>query len=147
MCGIIGYTGNKAALPILLGGLAALEYRGYDSAGIALQEEALCVYKKKGRVSMLAEALRDHATTACCGIGHTRWATHGEPADRNAHPHGTAHVALVHNGIIENDREISAFLEERDYRFASETDTEKAALLIDWFYRESGDPKKAISPL
>ncbi|MBE6702539.1 MAG: glutamine--fructose-6-phosphate transaminase (isomerizing) [Ruminococcaceae bacterium] len=146
MCGIIGYTGNRSALPLLLGGLAALEYRGYDSAGVALQSDQLRIIKRRGRLAELCKALEceENLEAARCGIGHTRWATHGEPADRNAHPHGTERLALVHNGIIENYSEIGDFLKRKGYRFSSETDTEMAALLIDWFYLQSGDPKKAI---
>ena len=146
MCGIIGYTGHREALPILLGGLSALEYRGYDSAGVALVGDGICTVKRKGRISALREALATvELPTACCGIGHTRWATHGAPSDGNAHPHGTARLALVHNGIIENDGEIEAFLRQRGCDFVSETDTERAALLIDRFYGESGgDPVAAI---
>jgi len=146
MCGIIGYTGVKKAVPILLAGLAALEYRGYDSAGIAVQENGLKVVKTKGRLSLLREKL-EHATHlqhATCGIGHTRWATHGEPSDVNSHPHATAHLALVHNGIIENYAQIAAFLTERGYTFLSQTDTETAALLIDHYYKEEKEPQKAI---
>ena len=146
MCGIIGYTGTKAALPILLEGLSALEYRGYDSAGVAVQQNGLKTVKAKGRLSLLRERLEAHSelNAATCGIGHTRWATHGEPSDINSHPHGTERLALVHNGIIENYNEIAAFLTDRGYTFVSETDTETAAKLIDYYYGESGDPVKAI---
>ena len=146
MCGIIGYTGNKSALPILLEGLATLEYRGYDSAGVAVQKNGLQTVKTKGRLSHLTEKLKKHADLrdAVCGIGHTRWATHGAPSDQNSHPHGTERVVLVHNGIIENYAEIGAFLRERGYTFSSETDTETAAKLIDHYYGELGDPVQAI---
>ncbi len=146
MCGIIGFTGKSAALPVLLHGLSVLEYRGYDSAGVALHANGIVAVKTKGRIAALTEKLAQHKELegACCGIGHTRWATHGAPADRNAHPHTAAHLALVHNGIIENYTEIAAFLRERGYTFASDTDTETAAMLIDWFYRETGDPQRAI---
>ena len=146
MCGIIGYTGSHAALSVLMGGLSALEYRGYDSAGVALCGEELRVIKRKGRLSALAAALAEMPDTErfCCGIGHTRWATHGEPADRNAHPHGNDRLALVHNGIIENDAEIITLLKGEGYVFSSETDTEAAALLIDWLYRQCKDPQAAI---
>ena len=146
MCGIIGFTGQKAALPVLLEGLATLEYRGYDSAGVALWADGIQTVKAEGRLSRLVEKLKERSSLslATCGIGHTRWATHGAPADRNAHPHATERLALVHNGIIENYAEIGAFLIERGYTFASETDTETAALLIDWFYGEYGDPQQAI---
>lgn len=146
MCGIIGFTGKRAALPVLLQGLSVLEYRGYDSAGVALHANGIKSVKTKGRIAALTEKLTRHKELdgSCCGIGHTRWATHGAPADRNAHPHTTAHLALVHNGIIENYSEIAIFLREKGYTFSSDTDTEMAALLIDWFYRETGDPQRAV---
>ena len=146
MCGIIGYTGKRSAVPILLEGLATLEYRGYDSAGIAVQKDGLQTVKAKGRLSLLAEKLKgcSHLSGATCGIGHTRWATHGEPSDVNSHPHGTEKVALVHNGIIENYAEIAAFLAAEGYVFESQTDTESAAKLVDYYYQKTGDPQKAI---
>lgn len=146
MCGIIGYTGSAEAVPILLNGLSTLEYRGYDSAGIAVQKNGIQVVKAKGRLSLLEEKLKNHAelTAAHCGIGHTRWATHGEPSDRNSHPHATENLALVHNGIIENYAEIAAFLAEKGYTFISETDTETAAKLVDYYYTLTHDAKKAI---
>ena len=146
MCGIIGYTGSTPALPILLEGLSALEYRGYDSAGVALSEGSLEIVKAKGRLAALKERLEGQAVgaNATCGIGHTRWATHGAPNDRNAHPHATKRLALVHNGIIENYAELGRDLEKRGYRFVSETDTEVAACLLDRLYGESADPIRAI---
>ncbi len=146
MCGIIGYTGSAEAVPILLNGLSTLEYRGYDSAGIAVQKNGIQVVKAKGRLSLLEEKLKDHAelTAAHCGIGHTRWATHGAPSDRNSHPHATENLALVHNGIIENYAEIAAFLAEKGYTFVSETDTETAAKLVDYYYTLTHDAKEAI---
>ena len=105
MCGIVGYTGKREAYPILLKGLKRLEYRGYDSSGIALQQDLdLQVYKKKGRVAELEELLLGKGLHSTIGIGHTRWATHGEPSDRNAHPHvsQSGKLAMIHNGIIEN---------------------------------------------
>ncbi|MBQ3063695.1 MAG: glutamine--fructose-6-phosphate transaminase (isomerizing) [Clostridia bacterium] len=146
MCGIIGYTGQKCAIPILLEGLATLEYRGYDSAGIAVQKNGLQTVKAKGRLALLEEKLSACAylADATCGIGHTRWATHGEPSDVNSHPHGTERLALVHNGIIENYMEIAAFLAEQGYTFLSQTDTEIAAKLIDYHYVKTGNPQKAI---
>lgn len=127
MCGIVGYTGNRDAYPILLKGLKRLEYRGYDSAGIALwQEGNLQVYKKKGRVADLEESLPGQPLQGNLGIGHTRWATHGEPSDRNAHPHvsqkGT--LTMIHNGIIENYAAIKQELISKGYTFQSDTDTE-----------------------
>ena len=146
MCGIIGYTGKKSAVPILLTGLSTLEYRGYDSAGIAVQRDGLHTVKSKGRLSLLEEKLQGctYLNDATCGIGHTRWATHGEPSDVNSHPHGTERLALVHNGIIENYMEIAAFLTEEGYVFESQTDTESAAKLVDYYYKKTNDPRKAI---
>lgn len=147
MCGIIGYTGTEEAVPLLLTGLRALEYRGYDSAGVALSSrDGIDVVRTKGRVDELEKKLgqtaREHGQT--CGIGHTRWATHGEPSERNAHPHSGGALVLVHNGIIENYAEIEDMLRGHGYEFISDTDTEAAAKLIDCFYAETGDPLKAI---
>lgn len=146
MCGIIGFTGKKAALPVLLEGLSLLEYRGYDSAGVAVLSNGIKTVKTKGRISVLREKVAQNSelAQATCGIGHTRWATHGAPADRNAHPHATERLALVHNGIIENYAEIAERLREEGYCFRSETDTEAAALLIDFLYQKTGDPHRAI---
>lgn len=149
MCGIIGYTGAKPVCPILLEGLRALEYRGYDSAGVALSGCTLTTVKRAGRLSVLEEALAagsagEKAQSARCGIGHTRWATHGAPTDENAHPHATPRLALVHNGIIENDRALRDELTAAGYGFVSETDTEAAAKLLDSIYRAVGDPIKAL---
>jgi glucosamine--fructose-6-phosphate aminotransferase (isomerizing) len=127
MCGIVGYTGNRDAYPILLKGLKRLEYRGYDSAGIALwQEGTLQVYKKKGRVADLEESLPGKPLQGSMGIGHTRWATHGEPSDRNAHPHVSQRgkLTMIHNGIIENYASIKQELLSKGYTFQSDTDTE-----------------------
>ena len=127
MCGIVGYTGKREAYPILLKGLKRLEYRGYDSSGIALQQDLdLQVYKKKGRVAELEELLLGKGMHAHIGIGHTRWATHGEPSDRNAHPHvsQSGKLAMIHNGIIENYAPIKQELVSKGYQFHSDTDTE-----------------------
>ena len=127
MCGIVGYTGKREAYPILLKGLKRLEYRGYDSSGIALQQDLdLQVYKKKGRVSELEELLLGKGLHSTIGIGHTRWATHGEPSDRNAHPHvsQSGKLAMIHNGIIENYAPIKQELVSKGYQFHSDTDTE-----------------------
>jgi len=127
MCGIVGYTGKREAYPILLKGLKRLEYRGYDSSGIALQQDQhLQVYKKKGRVSELEELLLGKGLHSTIGIGHTRWATHGEPSDRNAHPHvsQSGKLAMIHNGIIENYAPIKQELVSKGYQFHSDTDTE-----------------------
>ncbi len=146
MCGIIGFVGKERALEKLMSGLGALEYRGYDSAGVAFFDgEKLKAVKSGGRLSRLAEKLSVN-THGCvtCGIGHTRWATHGEPSDVNSHPHGNGRVYAVHNGIIENYVRLSDFLGKRGYTFESETDTERAVLLIDYFYKKENDPVKAI---
>src|SRR6185312_12654049 len=126
MCGIVGYIGNKEAFPILLKGLKRLEYRGYDSAGVALLNGDLSVYKKAGKVSDLEKYTNGKPKEATIGIGHTRWATHGEPNDTNAHPHlsQSGEIAIIHNGIIENYAAIKAELKKRGYVFHSDTDTE-----------------------
>ncbi len=134
MCGIIGYTGPKKADTVILGGLHALEYRGYDSAGIAFFEKggALRSVKSAGKIACLENKLaNEENVNTRCGIGHTRWATHGAPTDVNSHPHGNERLMLVHNGIIENSRELKLELEKQGYAFKSDTDTEAAALLID----------------
>ena len=151
MCGIVGYTGTEAAAPILLDGLSKLEYRGYDSAGIAVRNEdgEISVVKAKGRLHVLAEKTDDgHAVKGSCGIGHTRWATHGEPSEGNAHPHCSddGNVVGVHNGIIENYQEIKEKLIKNGYQFHSETDTEAAIKLIDYYYKKYfGNPIDAIN--
>lgn len=146
MCGIIGYTGEDQALPVLLKGLRALEYRGYDSAGIALcGGDGITTVKAKGRIDLLEEKLKTSPPEpSFCGIGHTRWATHGAPSDLNAHPHSTENLSLVHNGIIENYAEVEAMLKGFGYTFVSETDTEAAAKLVDHFYKITCDPVKSV---
>ena len=126
MCGIVGYTGPREAYPIIIKGLQRLEYRGYDSTGVALLNGGLTVYKKKGRVAELADSLVGENLHAHIGIGHTRWATHGEPSDRNAHPHTSASgkLAMIHNGIIENYAQLKQELINKGYTFKSDTDTE-----------------------
>jgi len=126
MCGIVGYTGPREAYPIIIKGLQRLEYRGYDSTGVALLNGGLNVYKKKGRVAELADSLLGENLHAHIGIGHTRWATHGEPSDRNAHPHTSASgkLAMIHNGIIENYAQLKQELVNKGYTFKSDTDTE-----------------------
>ncbi|MGB4843448.1 MAG: glutamine--fructose-6-phosphate transaminase (isomerizing) [Ferruginibacter sp.] len=126
MCGIVGYTGPKEAYPIVITGLKRLEYRGYDSTGVALLNNGLKVYKKKGRVAELEEAIIGKDLHSNTGIGHTRWATHGEPSDINAHPHTSASgkLAMIHNGIIENYAQLKKELSNKGYAFTSETDTE-----------------------
>ena len=141
MCGIVGFTGRENALPILIKGLYSLEYRGYDSAGIAaFTRDGLRVVKTQGRISNLEEKIQEEGGLDCtCGIGHTRWATHGEPSDRNSHPHlggrdGKGKVAVVHNGIIENYKDLRESLEAHGYTFQSETDTETVAHLVDYLH-------------
>lgn len=133
MCGIVGYTGPREAYPIVLKGLKRLEYRGYDSSGVALLNNGLKVYKKKGKVAELEESLIGADVKANIGIGHTRWATHGEPSDRNAHPHESTsgRLAMIHNGIIENYALIKKELENKGYSFKSDTDTEVLLNFID----------------
>ena len=153
MCGITGYIGKKQAAPILLRGLEKLEYRGYDSAGIAVRENSapdakINIVKAKGRLKALLEKTDcGRAVPGLCGIGHTRWATHGEPSELNAHPHCTDDLSVVqvHNGIIENYQEIREKLTKSGYRFYSQTDTEAAVKLIDSYYKQSGEPLTAIS--
>ena len=146
MCGIIGYTGARDALKILIDGLKALEYRGYDSSGVAFFEGGgLQTVKAQGRLSALSKKLEAVGKiSTSCGIGHTRWATHGVPSDLNSHPHATEKLAIVHNGIIENYAEIAAHLEKSGYSFLSDTDTEVAAKLIDMLYSKHKDPLKSI---
>ncbi len=133
MCGIVGYVGERDACPIIIKGLKRLEYRGYDSAGIALINHSLKVFKKQGKVSDLESTLKNKSTDGSIGIGHTRWATHGEPSDRNAHPHlsATKKLALIHNGIIENYLSIKQELVMKGYKFKSDTDTEVLIHFID----------------
>jgi glucosamine--fructose-6-phosphate aminotransferase (isomerizing) len=146
MCGIVGYTGPREAGPILIEGLRRLEYRGYDSAGIALVDEsgALFVEKKAGKLANLQTAIADRTPNAAIGLAHTRWATHGRPNDLNAHPHQdcTGEITVIHNGIIENFRELRDGLEARGHRLASETDTEAIAHLIEECYQ--GDLAEAV---
>ena len=136
MCGIVGYIGNKEAFPILIKGLRRLEYRGYDSAGVALinKGEDLNVYKTKGKVDNLTEYCNDKDVSGCVGIAHTRWATHGEPSSRNAHPHYSQshNLAIIHNGIIENYADIKAKLIEKGVEFKSDTDTEVLVQLVEY---------------
>ena len=151
MCGIVGYTGPEQAAPILLDGLAKLEYRGYDSTGLAVRDGELPVQvvKAKGRLKVLAEKTDGGAALrGTCGIGHTRWATHGEPSENNAHPHisDDGNVAGVHNGIIENYQELKDKLVRKGYTFYSSTDTEVAIKLIDYYYKKyEGTPVDAIN--
>ena len=138
MCGIVGYNGKNKAIDILLNGLSKLEYRGYDSAGVAVVDDEIDVIKSKGKIINLKEKIKDLDLFGTTGIGHTRWATHGEPSENNAHPHisndGT--VTLVHNGIIENYQELTEKLKKHGYTFYSQTDTEVLANIIDYYYKK-----------
>ena len=139
MCGIVGYVGPRKATPLLIDGLKRLEYRGYDSAGVAvISNGSILVQKAAGKIATLESQLKGDVLTACTGIGHTRWATHGAPTTRNAHPHTDCGgiVAVVHNGIIENATALRTMLSERGHRFVSETDTEVLAHLIEQFYTD-----------
>ena len=151
MCGIVGYTGMNSAAPVLLDGLSKLEYRGYDSAGIAVRdgENRSEVIKAKGRLKKLVEKTNGgDSVPGTCGIGHTRWATHGEPSENNAHPHMSddGNVVAVHNGIIENYQELKDKLIRKGYTFYSETDTEVAVKLVDYYYKKyEGTPVDALT--
>ena len=149
MCGIVGFVGEEQAAPILLDGLARLEYRGYDSAGVAVvsPEHELQVRKAKGRLKVLSDAIHGGADlSGCIGMGHTRWATHGAPSEVNSHPHVSAggKFAVIHNGIIENYVEIKEFLINQGVRFQSETDTEVVAQLLEFYYNECHDFFEAV---
>ena len=145
MCGIAGYVGDRESADVLVDALSKLEYRGYDSAGIAVFDHGNIKVKKcKGRLANLVEKMDEEGKPqGHVGIGHTRWATHGEPSDINSHPHGNKRVTIVHNGIIENYKKLKDFLVGEGYSFASETDTEVAAKLLDYYY--DGDPMKTIA--
>lgn len=147
MCGIVGYVGERECADVLVDGLKKLEYRGYDSAGIAVfEKDKIVVEKSKGKLNDLIEKMaREKKPHGHCGIGHTRWATHGEPSDINSHPHGNKRVTIVHNGIIENYKQIKDFLINQGYGFESETDTETVAKLLDYYY--NGNPVETISKM
>jgi len=137
MCGIIGYVGSEDAVPIITDGLKKLEYRGYDSAGIAVcGKTGFNVVKQKGRLAALGKRLAGNPISGTIGIGHTRWATHGEPSDANSHPHlgSQSKIAVVHNGIIENYKWLKERLEKKGVRFASQTDSEVIAQLAERYY-------------
>src|SRR5690606_13628656 len=140
MCGIVAYVGNRQAKDVIIKGLKRLEYRGYDSAGIALLNGGLNIYKKKGKVSDLEEHLTGKNLSSSIGIGHTRWATHGEPNDVNAHPHYSAsgRLAIIHNGIIENYSSLKQELVNKGHEFKSETDTEVFIHFIEDLQDEEG---------
>lgn len=147
MCGIVGYVGGQNAVPVLISGLQSLEYRGYDSAGVAvLNQNKIGIRKTKGKVDNLRNLLLNEPVSGYVGIGHTRWATHGAPSDLNAHPHfsNDDKIAVVHNGIIENYQELKAELEAKGYVFHSETDTETVAHLVDDYYKQGLDLLEAV---
>ena len=144
MCGIVGYAGFRDCSEVLIHALTKLEYRGYDSAGIAVFDNGkIKVCKSQGKLEMLkAKMEREGRPQGHVGIGHTRWATHGEPSDVNSHPHSGAKVTIVHNGIIENYRELKEFLSSKQVKFVSETDTEVVAQLLNYYY--DGNPLDTI---
>jgi glutamine---fructose-6-phosphate transaminase (isomerizing) len=148
MCGIVGYVGNKQVVPVIIDGLRKLEYRGYDSAGIAVVDERhdLEIRRAEGKLRNLEEAIRLHPLDGTYGIGHTRWATHGRPTEENAHPHRdcTGRVVVVHNGIIENYLQLKDRLRQSDHRFVTETDTEVVAHLIEEYLRGGGSFEEAV---
>ena len=148
MCGIVGYTGNKQAVPILVDGLSKLEYRGYDSAGVCVQTDdgKNEVVKSLGKLCVLTERLKERELNGACGIGHTRWATHGMPSELNAHPHynDDRSIVAVHNGIIENYLELKDKLTAKGYEFYSQTDTEIATKLVDYYYNKWHNPLEAM---
>lgn len=147
MCGIVGYVGSQNAVPVLISGLQSLEYRGYDSAGVAvLNGDKIGIRKTKGKVDNLRNLLLNEPVAGNIGIGHTRWATHGAPSDLNAHPHfsNDDKIAVVHNGIIENYQELKAELEAKGYVFQSETDTETVAHMVDDYYKQGNDLLEAV---
>ena len=148
MCGIMGYAGDRTAAEILLSGLSRLEYRGYDSAGIATVEDGrVTVVKAKGRLTALQALLKRKPPVGKIGIGHTRWATHGEPTERNAHPHSSVDGAVVgvHNGIIENFSALKEQLSALGYAFSTETDTEVAVCVVHEQFIRLGDPIRAMA--
>jgi glutamine---fructose-6-phosphate transaminase (isomerizing) len=150
MCGIVGYTGNRTAVDVVINGLKRLEYRGYDSSGVALAGDDLFIHKKSGKISVLEKSLEAHGHESIrgyhTGIGHTRWATHGAPSDLNAHPHTDCHdeIAVVHNGIIENYRILKKMLIDKGHVIRSETDTEMIAHLIEYHYSKNHDLLDAV---
>jgi len=145
MCGIVGYIGPKEVTPILMGGLKSLEYRGYDSAGLAVLDGGeIKTLRSEGKLKCLENKLQSHTLTGSLGIGHTRWATHGKPVEKNAHPHQGSHIALVHNGIIENYEELKKTLQDQGVSFASDTDTEVIPWLIEAYLEKEGNIAQAL---
>src|SRR5215212_9607201 len=148
MCGIVGYVGNKQVVPVILDGLRKLEYRGYDSAGIAVVDEKhhLDIRRAEGKLRNLEEAIRLKPLDGTYGIGHTRWATHGRPTEENAHPHRdcTGRVVVVHNGIIENYLKLKDRLRATDHRFVTETDTEVVAHLVEEYLKKGESFEQAV---
>jgi glucosamine--fructose-6-phosphate aminotransferase (isomerizing) len=145
MCGIVGYVGSRETAKVLIEGLRRLEYRGYDSAGIAVfQKGKIEIRRRVGKLARLEELLGKETFDGRVGIGHTRWATHGKPSDENAHPHKAGKVVIVHNGIIENYLSLKEFLKNKGHVFNSETDTEVIAHLVDEFIREGHSFPEAV---
>src|SRR5512147_1401324 len=145
MCGIVGYVGTRETAKVLIEGLKRLEYRGYDSAGIAVFNRGKVeIRRKEGKLTKLEELIGEETFDGKAGIGHTRWATHGRPSDKNAHPHKAGKVAVVHNGIIENYLPLKEILKSKGHVFASETDTEIISHLIDEFLQEGCSPLEAV---
>src|SRR5215510_15956166 len=145
MCGIVGYVGDQETVPILIGGLAKLEYRGYDSAGFAvLQGDKIEIRRAVGKLANLQKSLKEKELKGTVGIGHTRWATHGKPSEQNAHPHRSKGCVLVHNGIIENYQPLKQQLRRDGYKFESETDTEVMAHLIDKYVHKGHNLADAV---
>ncbi|HAM53357.1 MAG TPA: glutamine--fructose-6-phosphate aminotransferase, partial [Nitrospiraceae bacterium] len=145
MCGIVGYVGQGNALSILIESLKRLEYRGYDSAGIALQNgKGIEIYKTKGKINDLQKILPNHSHDITIGLGHTRWATHGAPSERNAHPHTTEGVSVVHNGIVENYRDLKSLLLSEGHQFSSDTDTEVIPQMISRYLAKGLQLREAI---
>ena len=146
MCGIVGAVAQRDVAEILLEGLRRLEYRGYDSAGLAVvdAEGHMTRVRRLGKVQMLAQAVEEHPLSGGTGIAHTRWATHGEPSESNAHPHVSDHIVVVHNGIIENHELLREMLQARGYVFVSATDTEVIAHLVHWELEQGGTLREAV---
>src|SRR5213076_1999545 len=148
MCGIVGYVGNKQVVPLIIDGLRKLEYRGYDSAGIAVVDEHhnLKIQRAEGKLRNLEDVLRQKPLDGTYGVGHTRWATHGRPTEENAHPHRdcTSRVVVVHNGIIENYLDLKADLRQKDHQFVTETDTEIVAHLVEEHLKQGNSFEAAV---